>query len=119
MLENIDWKLIVILIPICMALTEFVKNLAKDKLGQWSIAVSMVLAFVTVFLFGMGDAAFVWQPFVKMSIMVGLGACGLYNGTTQVGYAIVNNISKAQVNVNTPSGKDSNIKIDITKEVIK
>ncbi len=88
MLEGIDWKLIAILIPICMALTEWIKNLTKDKLGQWAIAVSMGMAFLTVFLFGLGDT-FNAMLFVKESILVGLGAAGLYNGTTQVGYGIV------------------------------
>jgi len=87
MLENIDWKLVAILIPIAMALTEFVKQLAKDKLGQWSILVSVVFGFLTVFL--LGSEPFMWRPFVQMGIFVGLGATGLYNGTTQIGYAIV------------------------------
>jgi len=86
-MENIDWKLVAILIPVCMALTEWIKALAKDKLGQWAIAVSMVMAFLTVFLFGLGTA-FEIMLFIKMSILVGLGASGLYNGTTQIGYAI-------------------------------
>ena len=88
MLEGIDWKLIVVLIPICMALTEWIKNLTKDKLGQWAIAVSMGIAFLTVFLFGLGDV-FNLMLFAKMSILVGLGAAGLYNGTTQIGKGTV------------------------------
>jgi hypothetical protein len=85
--ENIDWKLVAILIPVCMALTEWIKALAKDKLGQWAIAVSMGMAFLTVFLFGIGGV-FEVILFIKMSILVGLGAAGLYNGTTQIGYAV-------------------------------
>ncbi len=81
--------MVAVLIPITMALTEWIKSLTKDKLGQWAIAVSMAFAFLTVLLFGMGDLiAFAWLPFVKMSIMTGLGAAGLYNSTTQIGYAL-------------------------------
>jgi len=94
MLEGIDWKLVAILIPICMALTEWVKVLSKNKLGQWAIAVSMGMAFLTVFLFGIGNEAFNTMLFAKMSIMVGLGACGLYNTTTQVGYGSVRAVEK-------------------------
>lgn len=93
MLEGIDWKLILVLIPICMALTEWVKALAKNKLGQWAIAVSMGFAFLTVFLFGL-NGTFDAMVFAKMSVLVGLGACGLYNGTTQIGYGSVRAVEK-------------------------
>lgn len=94
MIEGIDWKLVAILIPITMALTEWIKSFFMDKttgvckLGQWAILISMAFAFLTVFLFGIDTNAFVLLPFIKMSIMVGLGAAGLYNGTTQIGYAL-------------------------------
>lgn len=94
MLEGINWGLIAILVGVTMALTEWVKHLSKDKttglerLGYWAMAVSMGFGFIVVFIFGTDISAFDWQVFVKMSILVGLGSCGLYNGTTQIGWAV-------------------------------
>ena len=85
MLEGIDWKLIALLIPITMALTEWVKNLFNNKLGQWAMLVSMILGFITVLFFALDVKTFNWQIFAKMGVLTGLGACGLYNTTIQIG----------------------------------
>lgn len=85
MLEDINWKLIAILIPITMALTEWVKSLSKNTLGQWAVAVSMVFGFITVAIFAIDYSTFNWQILAKLGILTGLGACGLYNSTIQIG----------------------------------
>ena len=95
MLEGINWGLVAVLVGVTMALTEWVKYLSKDKvtglerLGYWAMAVSMGFGFVVVFIFSTDISAFEWQIFIRMGILVGLGACGLYNGTTQIGRAVI------------------------------
>jgi hypothetical protein len=73
-----DLALLLPLIPINIALTNWIKGLANDKLGKWAMAVSMGLAFIVVFLATMPNPI-IWYIFVRNSIIVGLSSAGIFD----------------------------------------
>ena len=79
-----EWQDLVFQGAMVVALTAWIKHLAKDKLGQWSALVSMGIAFVVVFLAINGQIAG-WADFVKQGLYVGLGASGFYKIASKLG----------------------------------
>ena len=80
-----DWGELAFQAAMTVALTSWVKHLANDKLGQWSVAVAMGIAFVIVFLAMATDGGFVVLEWVKQSLYVGVGAAGFYKGADKIG----------------------------------
>lgn len=81
---DINWSEIVFQVTIVIAIVNWIKHLAKDKLGMWSVAVSMAIAFAVVFLAGLPNVI-AWYDLVKNSIIVGLSASGFYTLAGKVG----------------------------------
>lgn len=73
-----DLAMLVPLIPINIAIVNWIKGLANDKLGKWAMAVSMAVAFIVVFLATMPNAI-IWYIFVRNSIIVGLASAGIFD----------------------------------------
>jgi len=90
MFKGINIGTIAILATITMALVEWIKKLCKDKLGYWSVAVAMAIAFGVCYLASNGVIDVF--TFVKESIMVGLTAGGFYQASTNVAEKIVKKI---------------------------
>ena len=91
MFEGINIGTVAILATIVMALVEWIKKLCNDKLGYWSIAVAMALAFGVCYLASNGVIDVF--TFVKESIMVGLTAGGFYQVSTNAAEKIVKKIT--------------------------
>ena len=81
---EINWSEIVFQIAVVVAVVNFIKHLAKDKLGLWSVAVAMAVAFAVVFLAGM-PSAIVWYDLVRDAVIVGLSASGFYTLAGKIG----------------------------------
>lgn len=78
-----EWQDLVFQGAMTVALTAWIKHLAKDKLGQWAVAVTVGVAFVIVFL-AMNGEIVSWTDFVKQSLYVGLGSAGFYKGAQRI-----------------------------------
>ena len=79
-----EWGELAVQVAIVIALVNWIKALTNDKLGFYSVLVSMGVAFAVVFLATMPNAI-VWYELVKSSIIVGLSASGLYTIAGKIG----------------------------------
>uniref|UniRef100_A0A6M3XJB4 Holin n=1 Tax=viral metagenome TaxID=1070528 RepID=A0A6M3XJB4_9ZZZZ len=79
-----DWKEIVFQIAIVVALVNWIKALTNDKLGFYSLLVSMGVSFAVVFLATLPETI-IWFEFVRNSIIVGLSASGFYTVAGKIG----------------------------------
>lgn len=70
---NINWQDTLFLIAVVYALTEYVKTLANNKLGQWARLISIAFGF------GMVYFAQYAPEIVKLGFIVGVGASGIYD----------------------------------------
>ena len=71
-----NWGNLIFQAMMTVALVGFVKVLAKDKLGQYSMLVALGAAFLIVYL-AMAES-FVLLDYIRQSLYVGLGAAGMY-----------------------------------------
>lgn len=71
-------------VTVVVALTAWVKYLAKDNLGQWAAAVAMGAAFIVVLLYSDGAIVSAYE-YVKDSVITGLSAAGFYKGLQKIG----------------------------------
>lgn len=70
---GIDWGSTAFLVAIVYALTEFVKTLAKDKLGQWVRLIAIALGFGAIYF------ATYAPEIVKLGFIIGITASGIYD----------------------------------------
>jgi type IV secretory pathway VirB2 component (pilin) len=73
-----DLAKLIPLIPINIALVNWIKGLSNDKLGKWAMLVSVVLGFGVVFLATMPNPI-IWYAFVRDSIILGLTSAGIFD----------------------------------------
>jgi len=71
-----NWGDLIFQAMMVVAIVGFVKVLAKDNLGQYSVLVALGAAFLIVYLAMAED--FVVLAYVRQSLYVGLGAAGFY-----------------------------------------
>ena len=74
---DINWGETVFQIAIVVAIVNWIKHLSKDRLGMWSVAVSMAVAFAVVFLAGL-PVVIAWYELIRNAVIVGLSASGFY-----------------------------------------
>jgi len=79
-----NWGELAIQVAIVIALVNWIKALTNDKLGFYSVLVSMGVAFAVVFLASM-PSAIAWYELVKSALIVGLSASGLYTIAGKIG----------------------------------
>ena len=78
-----NWTEIAFQIPMVIALVTLIKKLTDERHGQWYMLIAMGFAFGVVYL-GMANG-FNLIEFIKQSIVVGLGAAGVYNVANKIG----------------------------------
>ena len=71
-----NWGDLIFQAMMVVAIVGFIKVLAKDNLGQFSILVALGAAFLIVYLAMAED--FVLLDYIRQSLYVGLGAAGMY-----------------------------------------
>ncbi len=71
-----NWGDLVFQAMMVVAIVGFVKVLAKDNLGQFSVLVALGAAFLVVYLAMAED--FNLLDYIRQSLYVGLGSAGLY-----------------------------------------
>ena len=71
-----EWGNLAFQAMMVVAIVSFVKVLAKDNLGQYSILIALGAAFLIVYL-AMAES-FVLLDYIRQSLYVGLGAAGMY-----------------------------------------
>ena len=81
---DINWTDIVFQVAIVIAIVNWIKHLAKDKLGMWSVAVSMGIAFAVVFIAGL-PTVIAWYDLIRNAVIVGLSASGFYTLAGKIG----------------------------------
>lgn len=81
---EINWGEMVFQIAIVVAIVNWVKHLSKDRLGMWSVAVSMAVAFAVVFLAGLPEVI-AWYDLIRNGVIVGLSASGFYTIAGKIG----------------------------------
>ncbi len=70
---EIDWTNILFLIAIVYAFTNAIKTATKDKLGYWYMLIAIALGFGAVYFAAYAPAI------IKMGLIVGAGASGIYD----------------------------------------
>ena len=80
---NMNWGEVAFQIPMVIALVTLVKKLTDERLGEKYMLIAMGFACAVVYL-GMADS-FNLLDFVRQSIVVGLGAAGVYNVANKIG----------------------------------
>jgi len=81
---EINWGEMIFQIAIVVAIVNWIKHLSKDRLGMWSVAVSMAVAFAVVFLAGLPEVI-AWYDLIRNGVIVGLSASGFYTIAGKVG----------------------------------
>ena len=81
---DISWGELAVQVAIVIALVNWIKALAKDKLGHYSVLVSMGVAFAVVFVAILPNPI-LWYELVKSALIVGLSASGFYVVAGKIG----------------------------------
>ncbi len=87
---EINWGEMIFQVALVVAVVNWIKHLSKDKLGMWSVAVSMGVAFIVVFLAALPVIP-AWYEIIKTGLIVGLSASGFYTLAGKVGVPNVRN----------------------------
>ena len=74
---DINWGELAFQVAIVIAIVNWIKALSKNKLGSYSVLISMGVAFIVVFLATMPNPI-VWFELVKSATVTGLSASGFY-----------------------------------------